>query len=297
MAKTPRGARNTAQNKQTATKAKVQPAATEVAKVEEIDDSVQPTATTPDESPVVAKEVEAPASEEKVTSEASPAPVTPTPVTPTPVTPTPVTPMPIDRAAAAQARREAAARRSMQLETEMAKVANASENPGLDKLLGNATNLPEAQAQRPAIFDMVDRTVQPFIEEMAPNAAVTDQRAGELHYSMSTLIKYLLNMGGNEMKVGVPYLLSYYRKYKGSVFHPQNHHRGVGAMRGTDADIDFYRNMSRLLVDISNPDDAALVLRRTDIARFRKLTMAITSPAAQKMSENLAALISRVHAR
>ena len=282
MAKTPRGARNTAQNKQTATKAKVQPAATEVAKVEEIDDSVQPTATTPDESPVVTEEVEAPASEEKVASE-------------TPQTP--VTPMPIDRAAAAQARREAAARRSMQLETEMAKVANASENPGLDKLLGNATNLPEAQAQRPAIFDMVDRTVQPFIEEMAPNAAVTEQRAGELHYSMSTLIKYLLNMGGNEMKVGVPYLLSYYRKYKGSVFHPQNHHRGVGAMRGTDADIDFYRNMSRLLVDISNPDDAALVLRRTDIARFRKLTMAITSPAAQKMSENLAALISRVHAR
>lgn len=287
MAKTPRGARNTAQNKQTTTKAKVQPAATEVAKVEEIDDSVQPTATTPDESPVVTKEVEAPASEEKVASE--------TPQTP--VTPTPVTPMPIDRAAAAQARREAAARRSMQLETEMAKVANASENPGLDKLLGNATNLPEVQAQRPAIFDMVDRTVQPFIEEMAPNAPVTDQRAGELHYSMSTLIKYLLNMGGNEMKVGVPYLLSYYRKYKGSVFHPQNHHRGVGAMRGTDADIDFYRNMSRLLVDISNPDDAALVLRRTDIARFRKLTMAITSPAAQKMSENLAALISRVHAR
>lgn len=287
MAKTPRGARNTAQNKQTATKAKVQPAATEVAKVEEIDDSVQPTAATPTESPVVTKEVEAPASEEKVASE--------TPQTP--VTPTPVTPMPIDRAAAAQARREAAARRSMQLETEMAKVANASENPGLDKLLGNATNLPEAQAQRPAIFDMVDRTVQPFIEEMAPNAAVTEQRAGELHYSMSTLIKYLLNMGGNEMKVGVPYLLSYYRKYKGSVFHPQNHHRGVGAMRGTDADIDFYRNMSRLLVDISNPDDAALVLRRTDIARFRKLTMAITSPAAQKMSENLAALISRVHAR
>lgn len=287
MAKTPRGARNTAQNKQTATKAKVQPAATEVAKVEEIDDSVQPTAATPDESPVVTKEVEDPASEEKVASE--------TPQTP--VTPTPVTPMPIDRAAAAQARREAAARRSMQLETEMAKVANASENPGLDKLLGNATNLPEAQAQRPAIFDMVDRTVQPFIEEMAPNAAVTEQRAGELHYSMSTLIKYLLNMGGNEMKVGVPYLLSYYRKYKGSVFHPQNHHRGVGAMRGTDADIDFYRNMSRLLVDISNPDDAALVLRRTDIARFRKLTMAITSPAAQKMSENLAALISRVHAR
>ena len=287
MAKTPRGARNTAQNKQTATKAKVQPAATEVAKVEEIDDSVQPTAATPTESPVVTKEVEAPASEEKVASE--------TPQTP--VTPTPVTPMPIDRAAAAQARREAAARRSMQLETEMAKVANASENPGLDKLLGNATNLPEVQAQRPAIFDMVDRTVQPFIEEMAPNAAVTEQRAGELHYSMSTLIKYLLNMGGNEMKVGVPYLLSYYRKYKGSVFHPQNHHRGVGAMRGTDADIDFYRNMSRLLVDISNPDDAALVLRRTDIARFRKLTMAITSPAAQKMSENLAALISRVHAR
>lgn len=287
MAKTPRGARNTAQNKQTATKAKVQPAATEVAKVEEIDDSVQPTAATPAESPVVTKEVEDPASEEKVASE--------TPQTP--VTPTPETPMPIDRAAAAQARREAAARRSMQLETEMAKVANASENPGLDKLLGNATNLPEAQAQRPAIFDMVDRTVQPFIEEMAPNAAVTEQRAGELHYSMSTLIKYLLNMGGNEMKVGVPYLLSYYRKYKGSVFHPQNHHRGVGAMRGTDADIDFYRNMSRLLVDISNPDDAALVLRRTDIARFRKLTMAITSPAAQKMSENLAALISRVHAR
>ena len=287
MAKTPRGARNTAQNKQTATKAKVQPAATEVAKVEEIDDSVQPTAATPAESPVVTKEVEAPASEEKVASE--------TPQTP--VTPTPVTPMPIDRAAAAQARREAATRRSMQLETEMAKVANASENPGLDKLLGNATNLPEAQAQRPAIFDMVDRTVQPFIEEMAPNAAVTEQRAGELHYSMSTLIKYLLNMGVNEMKVGVPYLLSYYRKYKGSVFHPQNHHRGVGAMRGTDADIDFYRNMSRLLVDISNPDDAALVLRRTDIARFRKLTMAITSPAAQKMSENLAALISRVHAR
>lgn len=287
MAKTPRGARNTAQNKQTATKAKVQPAATEVAKVEEIDDSVQPTAATPAESPVVTKEVEAPASEEKVASETPQAPVTPTPETP----------MPIDRAAAAQARREAAARRSMQLETEMAKVANASENPGLDKLLGNATNLPEAQAQRPAIFDMVDRTVQPFIEEMAPNAAVTEQRAGELHYSMSTLIKYLLNMGGNEMKVGVPYLLSYYRKYKGSVFHPQNHHRGVGAMRGTDADIDFYRNMSRLLVDISNPDDAALVLRRTDIARFRKLTMAITSPAAQKMSENLAALISRVHAR
>lgn len=284
MAKTPRGARNSAQNKQTATKPKVETVTTEVAKVEVIDDSVQatPEVTDTKTAETAAPEVDSPTADAEVSVESSPAPVTP---------------ITIDRAAAAQARREAAARRSSQLETEMAKVANASENPGLDKLLGKATNLPEAQAQRPAIFDMVDRTVQPFIEEMAPNAPVTDQRAGELHYSMSTLIKYLLNMGGNEMKVGVPYLLSYYRKYKGSVFHPQNHHRGVGAMRGTDADIDFYRNMSRLLVDISHPDDAALVLRRTDIARFRKLTMAITSPAAQKMSENLAALISRVHAR
>lgn len=283
MAKSPQRARNTAQNKQSTTKAKTATTAAatpEVAKVEVIDDSVQATPALSEANAVTAteKEVEV----ETTTTEAKP---------------TPAAPAVIDRAAAAAARREAAARRSAQLETEMAKVANASENPGLDKLLGKATNLPEPQAQRPAIFDMVDRTVQPFIEEMASNAMVTDQRAGELHYSMSTLIKYLLNVGGNEMKVGVPYLLSYYRKYKGSVFHPQNHHRGVGAMRGSEADIDFYRNMSRLLVDISHPDDAALVLSRTDIARFRKLTMAITSPAAQKMSENLAALISRVHAR
>lgn len=207
-------------------------------------------------------------------------------------------PFQIDRAAAAAAtRRLAAERRSNQLAIEMEKVASASENPSLDKALGIATNLPEPTPERPAIFDMIDRTIQPFIEEMSPNAYVADTRAGELHYSMSTLIKYLLNVGGNEMKVGVPYLLSYYRKYKGGVFHPQYHHRGVGAMRGSDADIDFYRNMSRLLVDISHPDEASLVLQRTDIQRFRKLTMAITSPAAQKMSENLMTLISRVHAR
>ena len=196
---------------------------------------------------------------------------------------------------AAQARMSRAVDTTAQLQENIQQVENASDNPGLDKILGNPTNLPTPSANRPAIFDLVDKTLQPFVEEMMPNASTPDARAAELHYSMYTLIKYLLNIGGNEMKVGVPYLFSYYRKYKGSVFHPQNHHRGVGLMRGSESDIDFYRNLSRLFVDISSPEQATLVLKRTDVARFRTLTLKITSPAAQKMSENLVTLISRVH--
>lgn len=279
MAKTPRGSRTTTPNAQSrANSAKTKSAAAKVAvQPEVIDDSVAEVAS-------------------EVAQEKAPATPPADPIDPTALE-SAFQPHTIDRVAAAAARREAAARRTNMLESQISKVEAASDNPGLDKFLGKPTNLPEKQVNRPAIYDMVDRTLQPFVEEMSPNAAVSDARAGELHYSVSTLIKYLLNVGGNEMKVGVPYLLSYYRKYKNSVFHPQNHHRGVGAMRGSDADIDFYRNMSRLLVDISHPDDAELVLRRTDISRFRKLTMSITSPAAQRMSENLVALVSRVHAR
>lgn len=175
-----------------------------------------------------------------------------------------------------------------------AAISNASDNPALAKVLGQDTGLPKPAADRPAIFDTIDATVQPFILEMMPTTRTSDARAGELHYSMSTLIKMLLNAGGNDLKVGAPYLFAYYRKYASSVFHPQNHHRGVGAMRGTDADIDFYRNISRIFVDLSTPDSARLTLERTDIARFRNLTLSISSPAAQRMSENLVTLISRL---
>lgn len=184
-----------------------------------------------------------------------------------------------------------------QLKEQVEQVENASENPALDKILGKPTGLPTPSPDRPEVYNLVDRTLQPFVEGMMPTTNTTDQKAADLHYSMFTLIKHLLNVGGNEMKVGVPYLFSYYRKYKGSVFHPQNHHRGVGLMRGSEADIDFYRNLSRLLVDISHPDSAVLVLQRTDISRFRTLTLNIASPAAQRMSENLITLISRVHAK
>lgn len=194
---------------------------------------------------------------------------------------------------AAERRMAAAHSTTMAIKQSTEQVESATDNPSLAKVLGQDTGFPTPSPNRPAIFDTIDATVQPFILEMMPGARLTDQRAGELHYSMSMLIKLLLNAGGNDLKVGAPYLFTYYRKYAGSVFHPQNHHRGVGSMRGTDADIDFYRNISRIFVDLSNPESAKLTLSRTDLGRFRKLTLAISSPAASRMGENLVSLISR----
>ena len=197
----------------------------------------------------------------------------------------------------AESRRLREQRRTDFLQNAIQTVAQRPENPALAKAEGEPISTEDRPADRPEIFNTIDAVMDPFLERMMPGVVISDKDASELHYGVAMLIRSLLITGGPEMKVGIPYLFAIYRQYANSVFHPQNHHRGVGMMRGSESDINFYRNVSRIFVDLANPDAVDLVLARTDIAHFKKLTMCINSPAAETIAKNLATVLSRASAR
>lgn len=198
----------------------------------------------------------------------------------------------------AKERAERAKLRQKQLAAALKGVEKLPDNIATHKANGEQVTVEEkpvkADEPRPAIFDQIDRVMLPFVEKMMPGIRSTEKEQGDLHHSVAMLIRALLIKGETDMKIGIPYLFGYYNRYSSSVFHPQNHHRGVGAMRGTEDDINFYRNVSRLFADIADPKAAAKVLERTDIAHFKKLTMATNTPAAAKIATNLSTVISRV---
>lgn len=196
-----------------------------------------------------------------------------------------------------EARRTRELRRTDYLQNAVSVVENRPENPALARADGDPISNEDRPADRPAIFNTIDAVMDPFLERMMPGVKISDKDAGDLHYGVAMLIRSLLIQGGPDMKVGIPYLFAIYRKYANSVFHPQNHHRGVGMMRGSESDINFYRNVSRIFVDLANPEAVDLVLARTDIAHFKKLTMCINSPAAETIAKNLATVLSRAGAR